>query len=82
MIRRSALIVTVSAAALLACHSLPTFSQAPAGQKVRVGVEGNYPPFSKMAPDGKLSGFDIDIALAVCAQMKADCTLVQQKGTA
>jgi len=82
MIRRSALTVTVSAAALLACLALPALSQAPAGQKVRVGVEGNYPPFSKMAPDGKLSGFDIDIALAVCAQMKADCTLVQQKGTA
>jgi polar amino acid transport system substrate-binding protein/arginine/ornithine transport system substrate-binding protein len=53
------------------------FAQAPL--KLRVGVEGNYPPFSKMSPDGKLSGFDIDIALAVCAQMKAECTLVQQE---
>jgi ABC-type amino acid transport substrate-binding protein len=32
-----------------------------------------------MGADGKLSGFDIDIALAVCAQMKAECTLVQQE---
>ena len=44
-----------------------------------MGVEGNYPPFSKMGPDGKLSGFDIDIANALCAQMKAECTLVQQE---
>jgi arginine/ornithine transport system substrate-binding protein len=54
-------------------------AQAPGWAKVRVGVEGNYPPFSKMGADGKLSGFDIDIALAICAQMKAECTLVQQE---
>ena len=30
--------------------------------KVRIGVEGAYPPFSSIAPDGKLVGFDIDIA--------------------
>jgi arginine/ornithine transport system substrate-binding protein len=46
---------------------------------IRVGVEGNYPPFSMLAPDGKLSGFDIDIANAVCAQMKVTCTMVQQE---
>ena len=54
-------------------------AQAPAWAKVRVGVEGNYPPFSKMGADGKLAGFDIDIALALCARMKAECTLVQQE---
>lgn len=48
-------------------------------EKLRVGVEGNYPPFSKIAPDGKLEGFDIDIANAICAEMKADCTFVQQE---
>ncbi len=47
--------------------------------KLRVGVEGNYPPFSMIAPDGKLAGFDIDIANAVCAEMKAECTFVQQE---
>ena len=54
-------------------------AQAPGWAKVRVGVEGNYPPFSKMGADGKLAGFDIDIALALCARMKAECTLVQQE---
>lgn len=47
--------------------------------RMRVGVEGNYPPFSVIGPDGKLSGFDIDIANALCAEMKVDCTLVQQE---
>ncbi len=63
--------------ALLLAATALVHAQAPS--KLRVGVEGNYPPFSQIAPDGKLSGFDIDIANAVCAQMKADCTLVQQE---
>ena len=54
-------------------------AQAPGWAKVRVGVEGNYPPFSRLGPDGKLSGFDIDMALAVCERIKAECTLVQQE---
>lgn len=74
MIRRTAL--ACSLAVLLAA---PAFAQSPAGAKVRVGVEGNYPPFSKMGADGKLTGFDIDIALALCEQMKVQCTLVQQE---
>ena len=46
--------------------------------KLRVGVEGAYPPFSWMEPDGTLKGFDIDIALAICAEMNAECDLVPQ----
>ncbi len=45
--------------------------------KLRVGVEGAYPPFSSVGADGKIKGFDIDIANALCAEMKAQCTLVQ-----
>lgn len=67
-------LLLAGAAALLA---LPLAAQAQA--TLRVGVEGNYPPFSKMGPDGKLSGFDIDIALALCEAMKAKCQLVQQE---
>jgi polar amino acid transport system substrate-binding protein/arginine/ornithine transport system substrate-binding protein len=54
-------------------------AQAPEWKKIRVAVEGNYPPFSMLSPDGKLGGFDIDIARALCEQMKAECTLVQQE---
>jgi polar amino acid transport system substrate-binding protein/arginine/ornithine transport system substrate-binding protein len=64
------------AAAALVAVAGPVFAQ---GQKMRVGVEGNYPPFSQISPDGKLSGFDIDIANAVCERMKVECTLVQQE---
>ncbi|MEQ8355023.1 MAG: ABC transporter substrate-binding protein [Kiloniellaceae bacterium] len=47
-------------------------------KKVRVGVEGAYPPFSEVTTDGKLVGFDIDIANALCAEMKVECELVTQ----
>lgn len=54
-------------------------AQAPAWANIRVGVEANYPPFSKMGTDGKVSGFDIDIANALCSEMKAQCILVTQE---
>ncbi len=47
-------------------------------KKIRIGVEGAYPPFSEVLPNGELAGFDIDIARALCAEMGAECTLVQQ----
>jgi arginine/ornithine transport system substrate-binding protein len=65
----------LTAAALILTLSAPAFAQT----ALRVGVEGNYPPFSMIAPDGKLSGFDIDIANAICTEMKVTCTMVQQE---
>ncbi len=54
----------------------------PAGAKdwkvIRIGVEGAYPPFSYMTPDGKLAGFDIDIANALVKAMGAEIKLVAQ----
>jgi len=47
-------------------------------KKVRIGVEGAYPPFSEVTPDGKLVGFDIDIANALCEEMKVECELITQ----
>lgn len=46
--------------------------------KVRIGVEGAYPPFSYVKPDGELAGFDIDIAKALGEAMGVEVTLVAQ----
>ena len=62
-------------AALLAIA--PTLSSAQQDGKLRIAVEGAYPPFSEMGADGKIKGFDIDIANALCAKMKLDCVQVQ-----
>jgi polar amino acid transport system substrate-binding protein/arginine/ornithine transport system substrate-binding protein len=69
---------TIVISAALVC-GLVSGAQAQTAGKLRVGVEGNYPPFSMIAPDGKLGGFDIDIANAVCAEMKVECVMVQQE---
>ncbi len=47
-------------------------------KKVRIGVEGAYPPFSYVNPDGTLGGFDIDIANALGEAMGAEIVLVAQ----
>lgn len=46
--------------------------------KIRIGVEGAYPPFSAVTTTGELFGFDIDIANALCEEIGAECELVQQ----
>jgi arginine/ornithine transport system substrate-binding protein len=75
-------ILVISLLAALASPILPTTATAQAVQavkevrKIKIGVDGTYPPFSQTA-DGKLTGFDIDFARALCEQMKAECTMVQ-----
>lgn len=47
-------------------------------ESYKVGSEGAYPPFNTKDASGNIVGFDIDIANALCAEMKADCTIVAQ----
>ena len=51
---------------------------ASGADKVRIGTEGAYPPFNQVDAKGNLIGFDVDIAKALCAEMKAECTFVKQ----
>ena len=53
-------------------------AQAGAAEKLRIGVEGAYPPFSEKTTSGDLIGFDIDIAMALCEKMDRECELVEQ----
>ena len=53
-------------------------AQAKDWKQIRIGVEGAYPPFSKTEKDGTVTGFDIDIANALCEELNAKCTLVKQ----
>ncbi|MFN7024707.1 MAG: ABC transporter substrate-binding protein [Pseudorhizobium sp.] len=49
---------------------------ASAQEKIVIASEGAYPPFNSLETDGTLTGFDIDIARALCEEMKAECELV------
>lgn len=45
---------------------------------LKIGTEGAYPPFNNLTSDGKLEGFDIEIAQALCDEMKTKCEFVTQ----
>jgi arginine/ornithine transport system substrate-binding protein len=45
---------------------------------VRIGTEGAYPPFNAIDKDGKLWGFDVDIAKAICDAVGLKYTFVVQ----
>ena len=55
------------------------FSASAQADKLRVGVEGAYPPFSWKEADGTLMGFDIDFAREVCKRLNRECVLVEQE---
>ncbi|MEQ6292263.1 transporter substrate-binding domain-containing protein [Vogesella sp. GCM10023246] len=49
---------------------------AQAEEPLRVVTEGTFPPYSMTKSDGSLTGFDVDIANALCAEMKVKCQMV------
>lgn len=42
---------------------------------LRVAVDAPYPPFAMMDKRGNLTGFDVDIANALCAELKYTCVI-------
>ncbi len=65
-------------AATLAATAVTGAAQAKDWKVIRFGIEGAYPPFSKTEADGSLSGFDVDMANALCEELKAQCKIVPQ----
>jgi polar amino acid transport system substrate-binding protein len=51
---------------------------AQAADTLVIGTEGAYPPFNFVDAAGKVGGFDIEIGLALCAEMKVECSVVTQ----
>lgn len=60
-------------AALAAPLTLAPAAWAQAPQRLRIGFAVGYAPFSEIASDGQLKGFEIDLANALCARMGVQC---------
>ncbi len=67
----------LTAAALAAALAAASLAAPALAADLRICVEGAYPPFSEITPDGKIVGFDIDITNALCKEMGKTCELVQ-----
>ncbi len=66
--------LAMTACALIAVSA----SDANAADKLRIGIEGTYPSFNFVDSKGEPQGFDVEIAKALCAKIKANCTFVKQ----
>ncbi|RMP29614.1 Amino acid ABC transporter periplasmic amino acid-binding protein [Pseudomonas coronafaciens pv. atropurpurea] len=52
------------------------FSGSVLAEKMKMGIEGAYPPFNNKDASGQVVGFDREIGDALCAKMKVECEVV------
>jgi len=67
--------LTLLTAATLSSLAFAGMAQA-ADQTLRIAVESDYAPFSSKDQNGKLVGFEIDLADKICAVAKLKCSYV------
>jgi octopine/nopaline transport system substrate-binding protein len=66
--------------AAFACSLLVLASAASAKdwKTVVIGMEGAYDPYNLTDPNGKIVGFEPDLAADVCARIKVECKIIPQ----
>ena len=79
---------TVLALVLVACNKQSDVNSAPvtptaaapaaSAPEIKVAIDPTYAPFTYKAADGKPTGFDVDIANALCEQIKRKCVFKEQ----
>ena len=75
--RRRAVAALVAAVAVVGVGAVDV--AAARAETLLVAIEGEYPPFNSTDKKGRLTGFDVDIANALCKAMDASCKLVKQQ---
>ena len=61
---------------VLAGTLIAPMAQSKEWKEITIATDATYPPFESVASDGSVVGFDIDLANALCAEMKARCKIV------
>ena len=69
--------IALAIVALLFVAAATSPVPASADEKLRIATTGDHPPFSRAGESGEVGGLDVEIALAVCAEMKTRCEFVQ-----
>ncbi|SDO14170.1 ABC transporter substrate-binding protein [Pseudomonas jinjuensis] len=68
---------TILAALSLAFVAASASAADWSGKTLRLGVDPSYPPLEYKTRDGQLTGFGVDIAEALCEQLRARCVWVE-----
>lgn len=68
------LLLPAGLAGLMAMQSFAAF----AADSIKIVVEGTYPPWNTQTNDGKLTGFDVELAQEVCKRAELTCEFTAQ----
>ncbi|EWY42720.1 ABC transporter substrate-binding protein [Skermanella stibiiresistens SB22] len=55
---------------------LPTTFGAAWGEALRIGTDARYPPFTYFTPEGRLTGFEVDLGNQICDNLGVACQWV------
>lgn len=69
---------TLGLGAVLGAALMATSVSAEDQLEIRWGTSPGYKPFIYKTEDGQLTGFDYEIGAALCAELNAECTWVEQ----
>ena len=58
--------------------SLILFTSTLSADTIRIATEGAYPPWNSKSEDGKLVGFEVELANWLCIYMERNCKIVEQ----
>ncbi len=63
------------AAALFDPGRKPERPETAALRPIRFLTDDDYPPFHFIGPDGQLTGFNVELARAICQELRVSCTI-------
>jgi polar amino acid transport system substrate-binding protein len=71
--------LTKKIAAVTALTLSLSATMAHAEDVLRIATEGAFPPFNYTDSSGEITGFDVEIGMAICERMQRECEVVAQE---